>query len=59
MSKEVAGQPENVTLLETGTVPYPGRMSYVQWLKWRKDTGTRPLKNRDGRFTTSEEEVAL
>ena len=62
MSKEVAGQPEDVTLLdciETGTVPFPGRMSYVQWLKWRKDTGTRPFKNRDGRSTTSEEEVAL
>ena len=49
MSKEVAGQPEDTSLLdciELGTVPFPGRMSYVQWLKWGKDTGTRPLKNR-------------
>ena len=34
-------------------------MGYVQWLKWRKDTGSRPLLKRDKRFTTSEEEVAL
>ncbi|CAE7254353.1 pol, partial [Symbiodinium sp. CCMP2456] len=65
-SRSVAGRvglgPKRVTLLEcieTGTALYPGRMSYVQWLKWRKDTGTRPLKSRDGRLTTSEEEVAL
>ena len=36
--RQVAGQAENVTLLEcieSGAVPFPGRMSYVQWLKWR------------------------
>ena len=36
MSKEVSGQPEGTTLLEcinTGVVPYPERMTYVQlWL---------------------------
>ncbi|CAE7226703.1 unnamed protein product, partial [Symbiodinium sp. CCMP2456] len=56
------GQPEGVTLLdciETCAAPLPGRMSFVQRLKWRKDIATRPLKSRDGRFTTSEEEVAL
>ena len=34
-------------------------MGYVQWLRWRRETGSRPLKKRDGRSTTPEEEVAL
>ena len=62
MSKEVSGQPEGVTLLECieeGSVPYPGRMSYVQWLKSRRETGSRPLRKRDGLSTTPEEEAAL
>ena len=62
MSKEVSGQPEGVTLLEcinTGVVPYPERMPYVRWLEWRKETGSRPVKRRDGRSTSTAEEVAL
>ena len=62
MSSEVAGQPEGVTLLqaiESGDVPYPERMSYVTWLKWRKDTGSRPVTRRDGISTTPEQEAAL
>ena len=62
MSAQVAGQPEGVTLLDAindGTVPYPGRMSYVRWLEWRKETGSRPVKRRDGRSTTNTQEVAL
>ena len=62
MSSEVAGQPEGVTLLqaiESGEVPYPEKMSYVRWLKWRKDTGSRPLTKRDGISTTPEQEAAL
>ena len=54
---------QRVTLLEcieNGSVPYnPGRVSYVQWLKWRRVTGTRPLRKRDGVFTSFEEEAAL
>ena len=45
MSKEVAGQPEGTTLLEcieSGAVPYPARMGYVQWFKWRKATCREP-----------------
>ena len=60
MSKEVSGQPEGVTLLEcinTGVVPYPERMSYVRWLEWRRQTGSRPVKRRDGRSTSSADEV--
>ena len=34
-------------------------MSYVRWLKWRKDTGSRPLTKRDGINTTPEQEAAL
>ena len=62
MSAQVAGQPEGVTLLDAindGTVPFPGRMSYVRWLEWRKETGSRPVKRRDGRSTTNTQEVAL
>ena len=62
MSEQVSGQPEGVTLLDAindGTVPYPGRMSYVRWLEWRKETGSRPVKRRDGRSTTNTQEVAL
>ena len=62
MSKEVSGQPEGTTLLEcinTGVVPYPERMTYVRWLEWRKETGSRPVKRRDGRSTSTAEEVAL
>ena len=62
MSKEVSGQPEGTTLLEcinTGAVPFPERMSYVRWLEWRKETGSRPVKRRDGRSTSTAEEVAL
>ena len=62
MSSEVAGQPEGVTLLqaiESGEVPYPEKMSYVTWLKWRKDTGSRPVTKRDGISTTPEQEAAL
>ena len=42
-----------------GVVPYPERMSYVRWLEWRKETGSRPVKRRDGRSTSTAEEVAL
>ena len=62
MSEQVSGQPEGVTLLDAindGLVPYPERMSYVRWLEWRKETGSRPVKRRDGRSTTSAQEVAL
>ena len=62
MSAQVAGQPEGVTLLDAindGTVPFPGRMSYVRWLEWRKETGSRPVKRHDGRSTTNTQEVAL
>ena len=62
MSEQVAGQPEGVSLLDAindGTVPYPARMSYVRWLEWRKETGSRPVKRRDGRSTTNMQEVAL
>ena len=62
MSKEVSGQPEGTTLLEcinTGVVPYPERMTYVRWLEWRKETGSRPVKRRDGRSTSTAEEVGL
>ena len=62
MSAEVAGQAEGVTLLEAiegGDVPYPERMSYVAWLKWRRETGSRPLSKRDGISTTPEQEAAL
>ena len=62
MSKEVSGQPEGTTLLEcinTGAVPFPERMSYVRWLEWRRQTGSPPVKRRDGRSTSSAEEVAL
>ncbi|CAE7761129.1 unnamed protein product [Symbiodinium microadriaticum] len=34
-------------------------MSYVRWLEWRKETGSRPVKRRDGRPTSTAEEVAL
>ena len=62
MSREVAGQPEGTTLLEcieAGSVAFPERMGYVQWLLCRRETGSRPLKKRDGRSTTPEEEAAL
>ena len=62
MSKEVSGQPEGTALLECinrGVVPYPERMTYVRWLEWRKETGSRPVKRRDGRSTSTTEEVAL
>ena len=51
MSKQVAGKPEGATLLDAindGDVEFPSRMSFMDWLKWRKTTGTRPLKQRDG-----------
>ena len=59
---DVKGEPEGTTLLEcinTGVVPYPERMTYVRWLEWRKETGSRPVKRRDGRSTSTTEEVAL
>ena len=62
LAVEVAGQAEGVTLLEAiegGDVPYPERMSYVAWLKWRRKTGSRPLSKRDGVSTTPEQEAAL
>ena len=62
MSKQVAGKPEGATLLDAindGDVEFPGRMTFMDWLKWRKSTGTRPLKKRDGVSTTLEEENAL
>ena len=62
MSKQVAGRPEGATLLDAindGDVEFPGRMTFMDWLKWRKSTGTRPLKKRDGVSTTLEEENAL
>ena len=37
----------------------PWALSYVQWLKSRRETGSRPLRKRDGLSTTPEEEVAL
>ena len=58
----MSGQPEGTTLLEcinTGAVPFPERMSYVRWLEWRRQTGSRPVKRRDGRSTSSADEVAL
>ena len=58
----MSGQPEGTTLLEcinTGAVPFPERMPYVRWLEWRKETGSRPVKRRDGRSTSTAEEVAL
>ena len=62
MSKQVAGKPEGATLLDAindGEVEFPGRMTFMDWLKWRKSTGTRPLKKRDGVSTTLEEENVL
>ena len=62
MSKEVAGENEEVTLSECiadGRVPRPERMSFPKWQAWRKDEGRRPEKKRDGRGLTTEEEVAL
>ena len=62
MSKQVAGKPEGATLLDAindGEVEFAGRMTFMDWLKWRKSTGTRPLKKRDGVSTTLEEENAL
>ena len=38
---------------------FPERMGYVQWLRWRGETGSRPQKKRDGRSTTPEEEAAF
>ena len=61
MSK-VSGQPEGTTLLECineSAVPFPERMSFVRWLEWRRQTGSRPVKRRDGRPTCSADEVAL
>ena len=60
MSKQVAGEPEGATLLDAindGDVEFPGRMTFMDWLKWRKSTGTRPLN--DGVSTTLEEENVL
>ena len=34
-------------------------MTYVRWLEWRKETGSRRVKRRDGRSTSTAEEVAL
>ena len=34
-------------------------MSFVRWLEWRRQTGSRPVKRRDGRSTSSADEVAL
>ncbi|CAE6973320.1 pol [Symbiodinium sp. CCMP2592] len=34
-------------------------MGYVAWLKRRKTTGSRPLRKRDGRYTSPEVEAAL
>ena len=62
MSKQVAGKPEGATLLDAindGDVEFPSRMSFMDWLKWRKTTGTRPLKKRDGVSTSLEEENKL
>ena len=62
MPKQVAGKPEGATLLDAindGEVEFPGRMTFMDWLKWRKSTGTRPLKKRDGVSTTLEEENVL
>ena len=62
MSKQVAGKPEGAALLDAindGDVEFPSRMSFMDWLKWRKTTGTRPLKKRDGVSTTLEEENKL
>ena len=62
MSKEVADQPEGVTLGECiadGRVPVPEEMSFFKWQAWRKVEGKRPTRRRDGRGTTTVEEVAL
>ena len=40
-------------------MPYPARMSYVAWLKWRKETGSRPVSKRDRVSTNPEQEAAL
>ena len=48
--------------INDGDVEFPSRMSFMDWLKllkWRKTTGTRPLKKRDGVSTTLEEENKL
>ena len=37
MSKQVAGKPEGATLLDAindGDVEFPGRMTFMDWLKW-------------------------
>ncbi|CAK9002134.1 Retrovirus-related Pol polyprotein from transposon 412 [Includes: Protease [Durusdinium trenchii] len=62
MSKEVADQPEGVTLGECiadGRAPVPEEMSFFKWPAWRKVEGKRPTRRRDGRGTTTVEEVAL
>ena len=62
MSKQVAGKPEGATLLDAtndGDAEFPGRMTLMDWLKWRKVTGTRPLKKRDGVSTILQEENVL
>ena len=62
MSREVAGEPEGATLLdaiERGSVPFPASMGYTAWLKWRRETGSRPTKKRDGVSTSPKKEAVL
>ena len=62
MSREVAGEEEGVTLAECladGRIPIPEKMTFPKWQAWRKAEGRRPVRRRDGRGLTTEEEVAL
>ena len=45
--------------INDGEVEYPERMTFMQWLAWRKSTGTRPLKKKDGGSSSLEEENKL
>ena len=62
MSKQVAGKPEGAALLDAindGEVEFLAKMTFMDWLKWRKSTGTCPLNKRDGVSTTLEEKNQL
>jgi hypothetical protein len=62
MSAEVSGQAEGVTLadvIEDGTIPEPGQLTFPEWLTWRKNIGKRPTKAVDGRSSGMAAENAL
>ena len=40
-------------------VPKPALMDFNDWQVWRRDLGKRPLRSRDGVYTTSKFEVTL